>query len=338
MAACTVLCIYFFVCFGVYNLQEKLRRGLQAETRDLLGFDLAAPPPETNALNTKLKEALERHMGILIEQEDMREQQWVSCQCASRASYFIQLLRDSMHLLQQAGDNLLLVGLLTNPKETSLGKNKKSLFRRLKEKVSKAASKLLRMPPFQAQHATLAAVIPDYPKVALFLKELSNIYHNNPTVFASTDVFQRAAETLFDDLQDQFFSPQTVPPAVRKPQQAPLFVVVLLLHACMRACMYTDMQHNISRLCSLYLFFLSSPHALPSIICALLSPRAVSWCLLYLLICMRACLYANGIYANASAYIRTPIHTLTEQITPPLYAFMLLWTNIFLYGARPGVG
>ncbi|CDI75997.1 hypothetical protein, conserved [Eimeria praecox] len=193
--------------------QEKLKRGLQAETGDMLGFDLAAPPPETNALNSSLKETLLRFMSILSQQQEVREQQWIACQSPSRVPYFVQLLRDSWHLLQQTGDNLLLVGLIVKPQETSLA-IKKGFFDRMKEKASKAIAKLLREPPYQAQHATYAAVVPDYPKVALVLKELSKIYHDNPNVFATADVFQRAAETMFEILQEQFYSPKSAPAAV----------------------------------------------------------------------------------------------------------------------------
>lgn len=196
-------------------MQDKLKRGLQAQTRDMLGFDLTAAPPEMNSLNSSLKETLFRSMNKLLEQQDIREQQWLACQRPSHTWPFLQLLQDSWHLLKQAGDNLLLVGIVTTPQETSL-KTKKSFLNRVKDKISRAIDKLFRMSPYQAQHATYAAVVPDYAKVALLLKELSNIYHNNPAVFPSADVFLRAAESLFDTLQTQFYSPQAVPPAVRK--------------------------------------------------------------------------------------------------------------------------
>ncbi|XP_026190108.1 uncharacterized protein LOC34619925 [Cyclospora cayetanensis] len=193
--------------------QEKLDKGLTPSKNDFKGFNLTQPPPLTAALNTTLKNEMLAAMGFLGQQADMQEQLWVACRNLSLASVSTQLLHDSRHLLQQAGDDLLIVGIVVNPKQTSAGL-KGGLLERITTSIATAANKLLRRPAYELRHATYTAVVPDYSKIALVLKELSQIYKNNPSAFPSVDVFHRAADALFLLLEEQFFSPAGLPAGV----------------------------------------------------------------------------------------------------------------------------
>ncbi|OEH80124.1 hypothetical protein cyc_03189 [Cyclospora cayetanensis] len=194
-------------------VKEKLDKGLTPSKNDFKGFNLTQPPPLTAALNTTLKNEMLAAMGFLGQQADMQEQLWVACRNLSLASVSTQLLHDSRHLLQQAGDDLLIVGIVVNPKQTSAGL-KGGLLERITTSIATAANKLLRRPAYELRHATYTAVVPDYSKIALVLKELSQIYKNNPSAFPSVDVFHRAADALFLLLEEQFFSPAGLPAGV----------------------------------------------------------------------------------------------------------------------------
>lgn len=195
-------------------MQEKLRRGLSANAKDFTGFNLIQSPPDTNALNKSIKQEILAAIAMLMQQPEVREQLRVACQRLSRSSTSTQLLHDSQHLLKQAGDDLLLVGIVVNPKQTSAGLHKNFVERFLKA-LGRAVDAFLRLPPYVLQHATYTAVVPNYGKIALVVRELAQIYINNPSVFVNLDLFQRAVETMLDILQEQFFSPTGLPPAVR---------------------------------------------------------------------------------------------------------------------------
>ncbi|KAL8451669.1 hypothetical protein Emed_001831 [Eimeria media] len=194
-------------------VQEKTRQGQSPTTEDFKGFKLTAPPPDTNDLNHSIKSAMISAIERLSYQPELQEEFWVSCQNPSRASNSIQLLRDSHHLLTQAGDDLLLVGLVINPQQTTAGLHKNLLDRLLKA-VNRAVDKLLRFPAYVLQHATYTVVVPDYARVALVVKELSQVYSRNPSVFKDVDIFRKTVSSMLDILQNEFFSPTGLPPSV----------------------------------------------------------------------------------------------------------------------------
>ncbi|KAL8453720.1 hypothetical protein Emag_001703 [Eimeria magna] len=194
-------------------VQEKTRQGLSPSTEDFKGFNLTATPPDSNDLNHSIKRAMLTAIEKLSYQPELQEEFWLSCRNPSRASNSIQLLRDSHHLLTQAGDDLLLVGIVINPQQTTAGLHKNLLDRLLKA-VNRAVDKLLRFPAYVLQHATYAVVVPDYARVAMVVKELSQVYSRNPNVFKDVDVFRKAVGSMLDILQNDFFSPTGLPPSV----------------------------------------------------------------------------------------------------------------------------
>ncbi|KAL8275243.1 hypothetical protein Esti_000827 [Eimeria stiedai] len=195
------------------NFQEKKRQGLSPTTEDFKGFSLTGAPPDTNDFNRSVKTEILTAIETLSYQPELQEEFWLSCQNPSRASNSIQLLRDSHHLLTQAGDDLLLVGIVINPQQTTAGLHKNLLDRLLKA-VNRAVDKLLRFPTYVLQHATYTVIVPDYARVALVVKELAQVYSRNPSVFKDVDVFREAVGFMLDILQNDFFSPTGLPPSV----------------------------------------------------------------------------------------------------------------------------
>ncbi|KAL8432270.1 hypothetical protein ACSSS7_004730 [Eimeria intestinalis] len=194
-------------------VQEKRRNGGSPSLEDFKGFSLTEAPPDTNDLNHSVRAAMLAAMEKLSYHPELQEEFWLSCQNPSRVSNSIQLLRDSHHLLTQAGDDLLLVGLVINPQQTTAGMHKNLLDRLLKA-VNRAVNKLLRLPAYVLQHATYTVIVPDYARVAVVVKELSRVYSRNPSVFKDVDVFRKAVGSMLDILQNDFFSPTGLPPSV----------------------------------------------------------------------------------------------------------------------------
>lgn len=174
---------------------------------------MTAEPPDSNALNTNIKREIIAAMAALSQQPMMREQLWVACQRPFRSSLAVQLLHDSQYLLNQAGDDILLTGIVVNPKQTSEGMHKNLLDRFLKA-LTNTVKVLLRLPKYVLQHATYTAVVPNYGKIALVVRELTQIYRTHPSVFPNVDLFHQAAEAMVDYLGNELFSPVGLPPAV----------------------------------------------------------------------------------------------------------------------------
>ena len=195
------------------HAQLKLSKGISPTANDFQGFKLTQEPPTSHALNTSIKREILAAMATLSQQPMLEEQQWIACQRPSSSSVSMQLLHDSRHLLNQAGDDLLLVGIVVNPKQTSAGLQS-SIFKKLLRSASRTVSKILRQPSYLLQHATYTAVVPDYGKIALVVRELAQIYANNSSLFKSIDVFYQATEAMLDVLEAQFFSTTGLPPAV----------------------------------------------------------------------------------------------------------------------------
>ncbi|KAL8433929.1 hypothetical protein Efla_001831 [Eimeria flavescens] len=195
------------------NVQEKVRQGLSPKMEDYKGLDLTKAPPETNDMSQSLKKELLTVMATLSRDPAMQEEFWLSCRGPSWSSSSLQLFRDSHHLLTQAGDELLLVGIVINPNQTSAGLHK-NLLDRLFKAVRGAVNKFLRYPVYVLQHATYVAVVPDYARVALVVKELSQIYIRNSEVFSDANVFRSAVNAMLEIQQSAFFSPAGLPAAV----------------------------------------------------------------------------------------------------------------------------
>ena len=106
-----------------------------------------------------------------------------------RKSNVLALFKDSMDLLTSSeNENLTLIGKITSPRETSVGKP--GLLKRFWTKV-------LRLPPYKSQHYSFVAVKVDIPEAIKAIRTMVAVYTQNKGVFENQQVFVNAAIDLF---------------------------------------------------------------------------------------------------------------------------------------------
>ncbi|KAL8429362.1 hypothetical protein Efla_001200 [Eimeria flavescens] len=181
------------------RLKEKLQAGETVTTKDYRGINFAlVEAPKARTWQEYLKMETLDHLSSWLQYPENRERLQYECSGGMPSNLFA-VVRDSMELLSSAeAENLILIGKVVSPKETSLGEPK--LFKRV-------LSKVLRLPPFKAQHHSFVGVKIDIPEAIKAIRALVSIYTQHKVLFDNQHVFVNAVLDLFAHYERKYDSP-----------------------------------------------------------------------------------------------------------------------------------
>ncbi|KAL8436391.1 hypothetical protein ACSSS7_001791 [Eimeria intestinalis] len=181
------------------RLKQKLQAGANLTTRDYRGINFAhVEVPKVNTWQDYVKAEVLDHLAQWMLYPENEERSHYECS-GGKPSNIFAMVRDSMELLSSAeAESLTLIGKVVSPKETSLGKT--GFFKRV-------LKKMLRLPPYKAQHHSFVAVKIDIPEALKAIRTLTAIYMQHKDIFENQHVFVNAALDLFALYEKQYSSP-----------------------------------------------------------------------------------------------------------------------------------
>ncbi|KAL8455922.1 hypothetical protein Emag_000296 [Eimeria magna] len=181
------------------RLKQKLQSGANLTTKDYRGINFAhVRVPKVNTWQDYVKAEVLDHLAQWMLYPENEERLQYECSGGTPSNIFA-MVKDSMELLGSAeAESLTLIGKVVSPKETSLGKT--GFFKGI-------LKKMLRLPPYKAQHQSFVAVKIDVPEALKALRTLTNIYMQHKDDFANQHVFVNAALDLFAHYEKKYSSP-----------------------------------------------------------------------------------------------------------------------------------
>ncbi|KAL8275553.1 hypothetical protein Esti_000504 [Eimeria stiedai] len=181
------------------RLKEKLQSGASLTKKDYRGINFAhVEVPKVNTWQDYVKAEVSDHLAQWMLHPENDERLQYECS-GGTPSNILAAVKDSMELLSSAeAESLTLIGKVVSPKETSLGKT--GFFKRV-------LKKMLRLPPYKAQHQSFVAVKIDILEALKAIRTLTDIYMQHKDDFENQHVFVNAALDLFAHYEKKYSSP-----------------------------------------------------------------------------------------------------------------------------------
>lgn len=179
--------------------QEKLQAGERTTSKDFNNINFAhVEPPKTSTWQDIVKLALLDQIGSWLVHPESTERLHKECR-GGGPSNILSLFRDSLEFLNSSdSENLTLIGKVVSPKETSMGRPKF---------LKQALAKLLRLPPYKAEHHLFLAVTLDIQEAMAAIRLLTNVYTQNEAIFENQEVFVNAVLELFAHYEQHYRLP-----------------------------------------------------------------------------------------------------------------------------------
>ncbi|KAL8452265.1 hypothetical protein Emed_001426 [Eimeria media] len=181
------------------KLKQKLQSGANLTAKDYRGINFAhVKVPQVNTWQDYVKAEVLDNLVQWMLYPDNEERLHYECSGGAPSNIFA-IVKDSMELLSSAeAEGLTLIGKVVSPKETSLGKT--GFFKGI-------LKKMLRLPPYKAQHQSFVAVKIDVPEALKAVRTLTSIYMQHKDEFENQLVFVQAVLDLFAHYEKKYTSP-----------------------------------------------------------------------------------------------------------------------------------
>ncbi|CDI87492.1 hypothetical protein, conserved [Eimeria praecox] len=177
------------------QLKKKLQAGETTTVKDFSGINFAhVNPPKPKTWQEYLKVELQDSLVNWLMKPGSTERIEHECR-GGRGSNIVALVRDSLDLLKNSDtENLTLIGKLVSPRDTSVGRPLR---------LNSLLRKLLRFPPYKAQHHSFVAISVRIPEALELVRALVDVYTQNKGVFENQEVFVEAVIDLFAHFEEK---------------------------------------------------------------------------------------------------------------------------------------